>query len=113
MVEFGRELIELGRDLGLGRPYLERERDEPLLRAVVQVTLDAAPGLVGGGDDAGAGRRSSAFASALRRAFGALARDAVGCAKASVDKCGVPIAAQTGLSDGPKERLYLLSKSPV
>jgi hypothetical protein len=43
------------------------------------------------------------------RAFGALARDAVGCAKASVEKCGVPIAAQAGLSDGPKERLYLFS----
>ena len=56
VVEFGGELVELGRDLGLSRPYLERKRDEPLLRAVVQVTLDAAPGLVGGGDDAGAGR---------------------------------------------------------
>src|SRR6185437_11247321 len=52
LVEFSGERVELGWDLGLSRPYLERERDEPLLRAVVQVTLDAAPGLVGGGDDA-------------------------------------------------------------
>jgi hypothetical protein len=28
-----------------------------------------------------------------------LARDAVGCAKASVEKCGVPITPQAGLSD--------------
>ena len=36
----------------LGHPQVERERHEPLLRAVVKVALDAAPLGVGGGDDA-------------------------------------------------------------
>jgi hypothetical protein len=30
----------------LRRPELQQDRGEPLLRAVVQVTLDAAPGLI-------------------------------------------------------------------
>ena len=41
-----------------GEAEVERERDEPLLRAVVQVALDAAPRLVAGLDDADA-RRSA------------------------------------------------------
>ena len=48
--------LELGRDGRLRRAQLQRERDEPLLGAVVQVALDAAPRLVGGGDDARARR---------------------------------------------------------
>jgi hypothetical protein len=35
-----------------GHAHVERERDEPLLRAVVQVALDLAPRVVGGLDDA-------------------------------------------------------------
>ena len=35
-----------------GQADLDRERDEVLLRAVVEVALDPAPGLVGGSDDA-------------------------------------------------------------
>jgi hypothetical protein len=42
----------MGRHHDLGRAHLERERDKPLLRAVVKVALDAPAGLVGGGDDA-------------------------------------------------------------
>src|ERR1700730_1120196 len=74
VVEFGGELVQLGRDLGLRRPYLERERDESLLRAVVQVTLDAAPGLVGGGDDPGAGR----LQLSVRLGIGNRGRDELG-----------------------------------
>ena len=44
----------LGRT-GLGGAQRERERDQPLLRAVVQVALDRRRGLVGRGDQPGAG----------------------------------------------------------
>ena len=44
-------LAQPRRRLLLGEPQLERERHEPLLRAVVQVALEAPPGLVGGDDD--------------------------------------------------------------
>ena len=44
-VQLGVEFLELGRYRCLGRPELQREGDELLLRAVVQVALDAAPGL--------------------------------------------------------------------
>jgi hypothetical protein len=39
----------------LGRAQREAERDQALLGAVVQVAFDAAPGLVGSGDDPRAG----------------------------------------------------------
>jgi hypothetical protein len=48
------ELPELRRHRPLQRTQLEPERDEPLLGAVVQITLDPPPRLIGGGDDAGA-----------------------------------------------------------
>jgi hypothetical protein len=53
-VQFRPEFVEVGRHRRLRRAQLQRQRDQPLLGAVVQVALDAAPGLVGGGDDAGA-----------------------------------------------------------
>ena len=40
-------LAQRFRHIRLRRPELERQRDEPLLRAVVQVPLDPAPGRVG------------------------------------------------------------------
>ena len=43
-------------DHAVRHPQLKRERDEPLLRAVVQVPLEAAPLGVSGLDDAGARR---------------------------------------------------------
>ena len=45
------ELAELGRHRGLRRAQLQRQRDQPLLGAVVQVPLDPPARLVGGGDD--------------------------------------------------------------
>jgi hypothetical protein len=54
------ERRKLGRHRGLLGAQLERQRDEPLLGAVVQVTLDPATGLVAGGDD------SRANVSAMR-----------------------------------------------
>ena len=45
-----------GGTVGLRRAQLEAERDEPLLRAVVEVALDLPPRLVGGGHDARARR---------------------------------------------------------
>jgi hypothetical protein len=45
-------LFELLRHRRLRRPQLERQRDELLLRPVVQVTLDPAPRCVGRRDDA-------------------------------------------------------------
>ncbi|MDE2277130.1 MAG: hypothetical protein KGK09_12625, partial [Burkholderiales bacterium] len=39
----------------LGLPQPQGEGDQTLLGAVVQIALDAAPGLVRGDDDAGAG----------------------------------------------------------
>ena len=50
-----RELLRLGGiapDVGAEHPQLERERDEPLLGAVVQVALEPAPLGVAGRDDA-------------------------------------------------------------
>ena len=49
--QLGPELAELGRHRRLRSAQFERERDELLLRAVVQVALDPPPGRVGGGDD--------------------------------------------------------------
>jgi hypothetical protein len=40
-----------GRGAGCRLARLERQRDEPLLDAVVEVALDPAPGCVGRGDD--------------------------------------------------------------
>lgn len=61
------ELFQLGRHGGLGGPQFKCERDETLLRAVVQIALDAAAGLVGGGDNTGAGG-SKLGAADLQRA---------------------------------------------
>ena len=50
----GRELLRLGGvapDVGAEHPQLQRERDEPLLRAVVQVALEPAALGVAGRDD--------------------------------------------------------------
>ena len=47
----------------LDHPGLQGERDQALLNTVVQVTLDAPPGLVRGGDDPGA--RSGQLGAAL------------------------------------------------
>ena len=43
--------VDAPRPTPLRAPELERERDQPLLRAVVQVALDPTPLLVGRGDD--------------------------------------------------------------
>ena len=67
LVERGGELLacgfehgvgggRIGVELALGEAERERERDEPLLRAVVEVALEPAPGLVARLDDAGARR---------------------------------------------------------
>ena len=62
LLEVGRDLVEHllgGVGIGVGElacePGAHRERDEVLLRAVVEVALDAAALEVGGLDDAGAG----------------------------------------------------------
>ena len=62
LLEVGRDLVEHllgGVGIGVGELACEarahRQRDEVLLRAVVQVALDAAPLEVGGLDDARAG----------------------------------------------------------
>ncbi len=52
VLELRPELAELRWYIRLSPPQLEPERDEPLLGSVVQVALDPAPRLVGGGDDA-------------------------------------------------------------
>ena len=55
-VGLGDEPLRVHRVLGgAGAAERHRQRDEPLLRAVVQVALDPAPLGVGGGDHAGAG----------------------------------------------------------
>ena len=51
---------------GLGGAQLQSERDEPLLCAVVQVALDPVSRLVGGGDDARAGRRQLGLRLGIR-----------------------------------------------
>jgi hypothetical protein len=51
---------------GLGQAQLEAERDQSLLGAVVQVALDPAPGVVGGGDDPGPGRGELGAAVGVR-----------------------------------------------
>ena len=61
--QLGVELAELGRHGRLSRAQLERERDELLLRAVVQVALDPLPCRIGGGHDPRA--RSGELRSAL------------------------------------------------
>ena len=50
-VQLRRQLVGLGRHRRLRRAQAQGEGDQPLLGAVVQVALDAAPGVVGGGDD--------------------------------------------------------------
>ena len=52
----GRRGVRVLLDARARHPHLERQRDEPLLRAVVQVALDLAAGRVGGLDDARARR---------------------------------------------------------
>ena len=64
LVEHRLGLLGIGVGDLAGEPHTDRERDEVLLRAVVQVAFDAAAFGVGGFDDAGADRRSS---SAWRR----------------------------------------------
>ena len=59
----GELMIEWYRRLRL--PQLQRERDQPLLCAVVEVAFDLAPGLVGARDDARARGRESARAWAF------------------------------------------------
>jgi hypothetical protein len=51
---------------GLDQAQLEAERDQSLLGAVVQVALDPAPGVVGGGDDPGPGRGELGAAVGVR-----------------------------------------------
>ena len=55
VVELGGQLDRVGGHQRLCGAGLQGEGDEFLLGAVVQVAFDAAAGLVGGGDDAGAG----------------------------------------------------------
>ena len=50
MVESHPKLPRIRRHLGLRHAKLQRKRDKPLLGAVVQVALDVAAGLIGGGD---------------------------------------------------------------
>ena len=49
--------VRVAAQLGERHPQRQRQRHEPLLRAVVQVPLQPPPGLVAGGDDALARRR--------------------------------------------------------
>ena len=56
VVEFGSDRVERGRNRGLDGAQLEREGDELLLGAVVQVPFDPAPLRVARGDDARPGR---------------------------------------------------------
>ena len=54
----GEPPVELGRpgaQQAVERAQFQAERDEALLRAVVEVPLDPAPGLVGGGDHTSTG----------------------------------------------------------
>jgi hypothetical protein len=50
-VQLGRQVAVVGWYGGLDGPQLERQRDQLLLSAIVQVTLDAAAGGVAGGHD--------------------------------------------------------------
>ena len=50
-VEFRAQLPELGRHRGPRRAQLQRQRNQPLLGAIVQVPLDLPARLVGGGHD--------------------------------------------------------------
>src|SRR5437762_364159 len=47
---------QAGRNPAFGGTQLEGECDQLLLRPVVEITLDPAPGFVGGGDHTGTGR---------------------------------------------------------
>ena len=51
------QVLGLAVGLGLGDPQHQRQRDEPLLRAVVEVALEPAALVVAGRDDPGARRR--------------------------------------------------------
>src|SRR5690348_3950512 len=64
--------VRVGSEPVLRKPERQRQRDEPLLRAVVEVALELAPLLVAGGDDARA-RRLELFLLALP--LGDLAHD--------------------------------------
>jgi hypothetical protein len=55
--ELGTDVCVRRRERRLGGAHLEGKGDEPLLDAVVQVSLDLSSRLVGCGDDAGARRR--------------------------------------------------------
>ena len=50
-VQLRRQLVGIGRHRRLRRAQAQGEGDQSLLGAVVQVPLDAAAGVVGGGDD--------------------------------------------------------------
>ena len=50
-VESHPKLTRLRRHLRLCDPKLQRQRDQPLLGAVVQIAFDLAAGLIGGGND--------------------------------------------------------------
>jgi hypothetical protein len=50
--QFGVKIAQAGRHCRLRHAQAERERHEALLRAVVEIALDTAPGLVGGSNDA-------------------------------------------------------------
>src|SRR4051812_40646968 len=53
--QLGLQLDTLRWDGRLHAVQLERERDQPLLRSVVEIALDSPARLIGGGDDPGAG----------------------------------------------------------
>ena len=61
-------LVELGRHRLLRCAQLERERDQPLLRTVVQIALDPPARCVGGRHDSRADASTSARLSAFAMA---------------------------------------------
>ena len=77
----GRRLRRVGRRQLAGEAELHRHRHQVLLGAVVQVALDLAAGLVGGGDDPGAGGvRARRCAAAARRGSPAAPSPGARCA---------------------------------
>lgn len=51
--QLGAKVVESGRHFRLGLAELQRERDQSLLRAVVQISLDMSACVIRGGDDPG------------------------------------------------------------
>jgi hypothetical protein len=49
--QFGPQVVPAGRGIGFRSAHRQGERDQPLLRAVVEVSLDPPAGLVRRGDD--------------------------------------------------------------